>query len=47
MRRWTWRGYFSNEEGAEEQVRDNLRSSTWIRPSSAEEWDKKIADMEE
>jgi len=43
----TWRGYFSNEAGAEEQVRDHLRSTTWIRQSSVEEWDNKIADMEE
>jgi len=43
----TWRRYFSNEATAEEQVKDDLRSSTWIRPSSAEEWDNKIAEMEE
>ena len=47
MRRGTWRGYFSNEKGANEEVRDDLRSCTCIRPSNAEEWDNKIADMEE
>ena len=43
----TWRGFFSNEEGAEGQVRHDLRSTTRIRQSSAEEWNSKIADMEE
>jgi len=47
MRCGTWLGYFSNEEGAEEQVRHDLRSTTWIRQSSAEEWNNKIAEMEE
>jgi len=39
MQHGTWRGYISNEKGAEEQVRDDLKSSTQIKPSSAEEWD--------
>ena len=43
----TWNRYFSREAIAEEQVKNNLRSSTWIRPSSAEEWSNKIAELEE
>ena len=47
MRCGTWRGYFSDEAGAEEQVRDDLRSTTLIRQSTVEEWNNKIANMEE
>jgi len=47
MRRDAWQGYSSNEGIAEEQIRDNFRSTIWTRQSSVEEWDNKIADMEE
>ena len=42
-----WRRHFSNEALAEEWVRDHLRSTFWTKHSSVEEWDSKVADMEE
>jgi len=42
-----WNRYFSREAIAEEQVKDSLRSSTWVRTSSAEVWNNKIAELEE
>jgi len=42
-----WSRYFWSEAITEEQVKDDLRRSTYIRPSTAEEWDNKIAKTEE
>jgi hypothetical protein len=42
-----WRRHFSNEALAEEWVRDHFRSTFWTKRSSVEEWDSKVADMEE
>jgi len=42
-----WRRHFSNEALAEEWVRYHLRSTFWTKRSSDEEWDSKVADMEE
>jgi len=42
-----WRRHFSNKAIAEEWVRDHLRSTFWTKRSSVEEWDSKVADMEE
>jgi len=42
-----WRGRYSIEAIAEERVRNDLRRTIWTKHSSVEEWDSKIADMEE
>ena len=42
-----WRGRYSIEAIAEEWVRDSLRRTIWTRHSSVEEWDSRVADMEE
>jgi len=41
------RRHFSNKALAEEWVRDHLRSTFWTKRSSVEEWDSRVADMEE
>jgi len=42
-----WHGRYSIEAIAEEWVRDSLRSTIYTRHSSVEEWDSRVADMEE
>jgi len=39
--------YFTSKALAEEWVRDHLRSTFWTKRSSVEEWDSRVADMEE
>ena len=42
-----WCGRYSIEAIAEEWVRNSLRRTIWTEHSSVEEWDSKVADMEE
>jgi len=42
-----WRGRYSIKAIAEERVRNSIRRTIWTRHSSVEEWDSKVADMEE